>query len=586
MSTHNDNSSQQRPTQDEAHERKTLLEIIKTSPRSIKPAILLTGVGSLIIGLLVWIFLRGIETPAFIVMGLGAVILLIYGIISLSEVRGVFFGRRGRYGLNTTIIFVVALTIAIIGNITVYLTITRTNPPNWMRIDTTATKQFLLEERVVNILNNMKEPIHITAFFTEDTTQDIAASRFTEDLLNELKRRSTTHDLTYEIIDPEINPNAAKDYRVNRFPALAIEGIDSRRTEVVFGLNPSDTNQVFTEQDIATGLIIVNQIAQKKIIFITGHSERDVTDGTGADGFGLAGKALQRENYIILNETLQELGIRLRLDDPTEIPAVIVIPEPSQDLLPIEENILLEYARIGGSIIITIEPNNTSDTIKGLLSRYGVAIGEGEAADIASFVAPNPTFLQVKKSNGQLPPHPITSDFEVLYLPGSTHFAWSIDPETIPLHNGTIPIIQQYFLASTTLNSWSEEDTEVLNFDVEQEQAGPLPVAILVTAISELSGVVDSQKSESPPETNIVLIGDTDFASNQYFGSANNADLFVNSVNWLARDFELISIRSKTSATRQLFLTKNELDFIRWSGWLLMPALISTFGFWHWWRRR
>ena len=76
-----------------------------------------------------------------------------------------------------------------------------------------------------------------------------------------------------------------------------------------------------------------------------------------------------RENYIILNETLQELGIRLRLDDPTEIPAVIVIPEPSQDLLPIEENILLEYARIGGSIIITIEPNNTSDTIKGLLSR-------------------------------------------------------------------------------------------------------------------------------------------------------------------------------------------------------------------------
>ena len=97
MSTHNDNSSQHRPTQDEAHERKTLLEIVKNSTRSIKPAILLTGIGSLVIGLLVWIFLRGLETPAYIVMGLGAVILLIYGIISLNEVRGVFFGRRGRY---------------------------------------------------------------------------------------------------------------------------------------------------------------------------------------------------------------------------------------------------------------------------------------------------------------------------------------------------------------------------------------------------------------------------------------------------------------------------------------------------------
>ena len=120
---------------------------------------------------------------------------------------------------------------------------------------------------------------------------------------------------------------------------------------------------------------------------------------------------------------------------------------------------------------------------------------------------------------------------------------------------------------------------------MEKEISGPLPVSVLVSAFGELSTNINN-KADQNSKTNIVLIGDVDFASNQYFGSANNADLFINSINWLAEDFELISIRTKTATTRKLFLTKNELDFVRWSGWLLMPVFITSFGFWQWWRRR
>ena len=87
-------------------------------------------------------------------------------------------------------------------------------------------------------------------------------------------------------------------------------------------------------------------------------------------------------------------------------------------------------------------------------------------------------------------------------------------------------------------------------------------------------------------QTSIVVVGDTDFASNKYSGSAKNSDLFINSINWLAKDFELISIRPKTQAYRELVLTKSERDFIRWSGWLLMPTLVTLGGFISWWRRR
>ena len=134
------------------------------------------------------------------------------------------------------------------------------------------------------------------------------------------------------------------------------------------------------------------------------------------------------------------------------------------------------------------------------------------------------------------------------------------------------------------MNSWEElGDTDV--FDLDEDRPGPFPVAVAVEALAPIGfapQVVDGEVIR----TNIVVIGDTDFASDRYFSSAKNGDLLANAVNWAARDFELISIRSKTKVFRELVLTKSERDFVRWSGWLLMPSLIGAVGVWSWWRRR
>jgi ABC-type uncharacterized transport system involved in gliding motility auxiliary subunit len=156
----------------------------------------------------------------------------------------------------------------------------------------------------------------------------------------------------------------------------------------------------------------------------------------------------------------------------------------------------------------------------------------------------------------------------------------------VPLADDVTPLIRQSMIASTTLSSWAETDPDTLEFDIESELVGPLPIAVVVEAVGELSGGVYKDADDNFASLNMILIGDTDFASNNYFGSANNADLFVNSINYLVEDFDLITIRTKTDTNRQLFLTRNERDFVRWSGWLLMPTLISLFGFWTWWRRR
>jgi hypothetical protein len=585
MSTDQQNNPESRPTSDSVREKTPIFQSLKNNTKSIRQALALVGVGAVVSGILIWIFLRGLEGPAFIVAGAGFVLLLIDAIISLATVRQAVFGRRGRYGLNTAIVFIVFLAIAVVVNFTLLWATDRPSPEGWLRIDTTATKQFLLEEQVVNTLENLKEPVNITAFFTTDTAAEAAAWRDTDDMLSEFRRRSGDFELTYKRVDPELNPNVATALGVTQFPALAIEGVESRRTEVIVGTNPSDGPNVFTEQQVVTGLLVINEIAQKKVIFITGHSERDLTDVISSTAIGLAGRALNRENYVVLNETLQELGTRMASGDPQEIPAAIVFADPTQDLLPIDQQALLNYARYGGSILFLFEPFSTPDTFKQFLSRYAVAIGDGEAADQASFVAPSPTFIQVKKSNGQIPVHPVTIGFEVLYMPGTTHFGWAMDPEAIPLVEDNTPLVKQGILASTTINSWSETDPDILDYDRGTEMGGPLPLAVVVEAVGEVAGGVYSD-GEQLVTMNMIVIGDTDFATNNYFGSANNSDLFVNAVNYLSKDYELISIRAKTDANRQLFLTKNERDFVRWSGWLLMPSLISLFGFWTWWRRR
>ena len=300
MSTDQQNNPESRPTSDSIREKTPIFKSLKNNTKSIRQALAFVGVGAVVFGVLIWIFLRGLESQAFMVAGAGFVLLLIDAIISLATVRKTVFGRRGRYGLNTAIVFIVFLAIAVVVNFTLHWATDRPSPEGWLRIDTTATKQFLLEEQVLNTLENLKEPVKITAFFTTDTAAEAAAWRDTDDMLSEFRRRSGDFDLTYDRIDPELNPNIATALGVTQFPALAIEGVESRRTEIIVGTNPSDGPNVFTEQQVVTGLLVINQIAQKKVVFITGHSERDLTDITTSTAIGLAGRALNRENYVIL----------------------------------------------------------------------------------------------------------------------------------------------------------------------------------------------------------------------------------------------------------------------------------------------
>ena len=556
---------------------------IKQNIRSVKQGVLLSGLLSIVLGFIIWIFLRDISQIGLWFILVGIILLILLGLLAWRSMLFFLFGRRGRYGLNSSIIFLTSLGLIIVINSLLYWLVSQPNQPEWLRVDTTATKQFILEDQAIKVIANLKEDVKITVFIATNTPEKAAGWRSIEDLLLEFKRRSKKVDLSYERIDPELDPNSAVKYGVNYFPSLVIEAIDSRRSQII---NGRQGTTIFSEQDIITGLLIVSQIKQKKIIFLTGHGERDITDfDQNSKGMGLIYSDLITQNYKVLSATSQELAILLSEEN---IPAVVVIAGAEKGFTIQDSAIISEYLWLGGSLLVLIEPELTPEGIKTFLYKFGLAVGEGTIFDMASFVAPKPSYLQLKKTNGQILPHEITKDFDVLYFPGSTYIGSAYSPDTIPITENGEPFVKHVPLAFTTLESWAQntQENETVKYNSESDALGPFPTIMLIEAISEIGKSPKEKADGTLAQTAIVVIGDTDFASNKYSSSAKNADLFVNSINWLAKDYELITIRPKTAAFRELVLTKSERDFIRWSGWLLMPISVGIAGMVSWWRRR
>jgi ABC-type uncharacterized transport system involved in gliding motility auxiliary subunit len=65
-------------------------------------------------------------------------------------------------------------------------------------------------------------------------------------------------------------------------------------------------------------------------------------------------------------------------------------------------------------------------------------------------------------------------------------------------------------------------------------------------------------KDKPTKKGRIVVVGSSMFAANRFFKLQGNADLFLNTVSWLAEDENLIAIRPKSEKTEPIVLTGNQ----------------------------
>ena len=579
------------------------------------------GIASLVLGIILLIFVPGLRLYSYIILAVGAGLILIALVLSFQTVSRAVTGRRGRYSTNTTVMVVAFIGIAAVVNFLAF--------ENPARMDVTATKQFSLAPRTVELLKNLQEPVEAKAFFPPGRSAEEAAiltvlGNRADDLMHEFEVRSGK--FSYEFIDPDVDPLTAREYEVSRYPAIVLEGKESGKRHHI-------SLSARLEGDFVTGLLIVTGQEQKRVYFLTGHGEGDIQNlEADTEGFGFAADGMLNENYAVSHRNLlvkcgrespwceePETGEERLLDDrceqlgeegPRPVTGdcekkvnMVVVAAPRKDMLENESQILDDYLKSGGNMLFLLDPG-TPQSFRDFLARWGIVVGDGHIVDKQRSLGDKNEITVL--SGGQyftVLPEPfntlgiseLTARLDATYYPGVTSlepaeegvlfFPTSlVEEEAQVVEEEGNPTIFGTALAVTSGESWLIKDPTRSEPNEEDRKDFFFP-AVAVKAIAPVGEELPSRLADLRTAS-IIIFGDSDFASNRYFYSSSNSDFFLNSVNWLVGDIALADIRPKPFASRELALTRNEFNFMRYSGWLLLPFLMALVGGFAWWRRR
>jgi ABC-type uncharacterized transport system involved in gliding motility auxiliary subunit len=483
----------------------------------------------------------------------GLVCVLLYILSQWREIVRDFSGRQARFGSLAIASILVVLGILVAIN---YLS----NRHN-KRWDLTAASQWTLSDQTKKVLQGLNKPVRVTVFAR---TEDF--DRFRQ-RLDEYTYQSK--QLQVEYIDPEKRPSMAERLKENALGTVVLE-YEGRVQRV--------TSEA--EQDLTNGLIKVVQGKEPKVFFVQGHGERDI-NGSDGNGYGGINQELKSDNFA--TESL----VLLQQDIPADA-AVVVIAGPKSDLLEPEVNKLKAFLTKGGKLMVLIDPPQRADApppnnLLAFLKDWSVDVGTNAVLDPMSQLRGTQADVPVAAN---YPYHQITNTFRMLT---AYPYARSVKPvEGVPNGRTATTIIQ------SGVNSWAESDLKTLTtrgearpeFD-KGDIKGPVSLAVAVSApVANATPAATDGQDASKPETRLVVVGDSDFAANAVAGMGGNRDMFLNMVNWLAQQENLISVRPRNPADRRITMTGGQDRMIFWFAMVILPGLIFVAGIQAWWRRR
>ena len=102
----------------------------------------------------------------------------------------------------------------------------------------------------------------------------------------------------------------------------------------------------------------------------------------------------------------------------------------------------------------------------------------------------------------------------------------------------------------------------------------------------ERSAVSEFAPMEATARSRAVIIGDSDFATNSFFHILGNGNLFLNTVNYLAAQENLIGIEPHTRELPQINLTNRQMKATFFLAVFLFPLVLGLIGTGVWWRQR
>jgi ABC-type uncharacterized transport system involved in gliding motility auxiliary subunit len=415
--------------------------------------------------------------------------------------------------------------------------------------DLTEGNIFTLADQTKKIFSSLKEPVEAIAFFQAYHEKE-GSKPIMRDLLYECEILSKGK-FSYKFVDPDKKPSIAMQHNITR----------AKTTLFTCGKNESRI-QTITEVAIVNAVVKVTRGEKKKIYLLAGHGEADFKDGSPS-GFRQAGEELKTSQYELVELHLyrEEKAV------PSDC-CVLVLASPTKNLEKNEVKMISEYIENGGKFLALVDPGIQTG-LEPILEDWGINIGNNCVVDtnaVARLAGGGDVVMPVVSTYGS---HAITKDFRLM----------TMFPYVRSVERGTgSRTAKTSSLLITTKDSWAEMSNDKAQFTPGVDKRGPISLGV---AAEKSWGNGTEAK-----DVRIVVIGDSDFVSNRYYGRQGNGNFFQNTLNWLAKEDDLISIKARTVQNTPLQLTARDELVVLLLVLVIQPVVFLLMAFVVWLYRR
>jgi gliding-associated putative ABC transporter substrate-binding component GldG len=459
----------------------------------------------------------------------------------------------------------------------------------FLRLDFTEDNRYTLSQATKDILASLKEPVTITAYFTEEVPPEVAKTkRDFKDLLVEYSNLSKGM-INYQFIDPNEDQESEQKAMQEGVQPVIVNNrqkdqIQQQKVYMGAVVSLGDQSDVIPfmkpgaamEYSLSSSIKKIS-VANKPVIgFLQGHGEPPTSS---LQQVMAALNVLYRVEPVTLNDSTANL---------MKYPTVAVVA-PADSFPPGHLQQLDNFLAKGGNLLIAcnrvkgdLSKASGSEIKTGLekwLAQKGINIENSFIVDAncagvtvrqqqGNFVFNTPVQFPYLPIINTFTDHPITKGIEQVILPFASPITYTGNTATISFtpvaksskKSGAIPP-PLYFDVS---KKWRDHDFPLSN----------------LTVAAVLSGnIIGSNPSK------MVVISEGDFAVNGEGQSAqqqqpDNISLMVNSIDWLSDATGLIELRTKGVTSRPLDLVSDSKKaFLKWFNFLFPLILISAYGF-------
>jgi len=418
-------------------------------------------------------------------------------------------------------------------------------------IDLTETRIFTLAPQTQQVVQTLKQPVKIWVFDTAPNPAD-------RELLENYQRQNS--QVSYEFVDPQAKPGIAQRLGVRSFGEVYLETGNVRR--LVQTVNPQ---QLLSERKLTSALVKITDV-QQKVYFMQGHGERVLEAGEG--GMSQAIARLGEENFA--HETLSFIESSKIPDDAS----VVVVAGSKQALLEKEVTILKDYLKRRGGLLLMIDPE-TDPKVGKLLEDWGVQLSDRTVIDPQGQALASSEKTTIVTQYGD---HPIGKK-----LGNGISFYPSAQPLATITISGTetVPFL-------FTNDRTKAQKLDKATGSVKADPADPAPPYAIGVAFSRLATEgIAATGSEAQPQSRLVVIGNSSFATDGFFEQQLNGNIFLNAVSWLSQDDDqVLAIRPREMKNRRIVMSLEQQVSVALISMVLLPVLGFGAGAVIWWRRR